>query len=98
MVIFPIGPLFCSDAEWFLAKGDYAHKDLLWDQERAFSYLDRSRHLLVPRHADEVHEDEKLLLPLSVYGFVLRNRKWGNNVTFPPRKVVANNQRSFTES
>ena len=38
--------------------------------------------MLSLRSADSLLEDEKLLLPLTVYGFVLRTRSWGSDVTF----------------
>ena len=60
--------------------GDKAHNDLEFDQNRAFTYLDQSKDALRLRTADALLEDEKPLLPLSVYGFVLRTRKWGNKV------------------
>ncbi|KAL3420930.1 hypothetical protein PVAG01_07375 [Phlyctema vagabunda] len=58
--------------------GDVAHKDLDWDQKRAFHYLESNRHLFSLRKSNELLENEKILLPFFVYGFVLRSRKWAS--------------------
>lgn len=59
---------------------DVIHKDLVFDESRASTNFRANRNILGLRPASELAEEEKLLLPYSVYGFVLRSRRWGEHL------------------
>ncbi|KAI1871770.1 hypothetical protein JX265_005756 [Neoarthrinium moseri] len=46
------------------------------DQLRLDSYLQNHSYLLGPRKRDELAEDDLILLPDQVHGYILRNRQW----------------------
>lgn len=56
--------------------GDRIQKDLEMDKLDLNSYLRDHGRLLGPRRADEISEDERVILPHCIYGFVLRSRQW----------------------
>ena len=56
--------------------GDRIQKDLEMDKLDLNSYLRDHGRLLGPRRADEILEDERVILPHCIYGFVLRSRQW----------------------
>jgi uncharacterized protein YlxP (DUF503 family) len=55
---------------------DIAFKDLQMDQTELSSYLQENAKLLGPRQAAELTEEDQMLLPNWVFGFVLRSRQW----------------------
>jgi hypothetical protein len=55
---------------------DRIQKDLEMDKLDLNSYLRDHGRLLGPRRADEISEDERIILPHCIYGFVLRSRQW----------------------
>ncbi|KAI1858927.1 uncharacterized protein JN550_012285 [Neoarthrinium moseri] len=55
---------------------DTIFKDLKMDQLRLDSYLQNHSYLLGPRKRDELAEDDLILLPDQVHGYILRNRQW----------------------
>jgi len=56
--------------------GDMIQKDLEMDILDLNSYVRDHGRLLGPRRADEISEDERVILPDCIYGFVLRSRQW----------------------
>jgi len=60
----------CCDNDWI-------HKDYGWDLQNEDQFFEEHKAILAPTaDMDEIEEDEKILLPPYVYGFVLRSRKW----------------------
>lgn len=60
----------CCDNDW-------VHKDYGWDFQNEERFLDEHKAILAPTtDTDDIDEEEKVLLPPYVYGFVLRSRKW----------------------
>lgn len=55
---------------------DTVFKDQLMDEKRAALFTQNNAQLLGPREKEELTEDDLLLLPDRVHGFVLRNRQW----------------------
>lgn len=55
---------------------DIIFKDLDLEQQNLNTYLRENSHLMGPRKTQELEEDEHMLLPHWVYGFVLRSRQW----------------------
>ncbi|KAI4595224.1 hypothetical protein KJ359_007200 [Pestalotiopsis sp. 9143b] len=55
---------------------DTVFKDHLMDEKRAALFTQNNGQLLGPRKKEELTEDDLLLLPDRVHGFVLRNRQW----------------------
>ncbi|KAI1357297.1 hypothetical protein F5Y08DRAFT_177537 [Xylaria arbuscula] len=56
--------------------GDFGFKDLNIDEQNTNEYFQRNQHLLSGRKADELDNDDLILLPCDIHGFVLRNRQW----------------------
>jgi hypothetical protein len=56
---------------------DLVHKDYNWDLQHEDKFLEDRKAVLAPTtDASDLEDDEKLLLPPYVYGFILRSRKW----------------------
>jgi hypothetical protein len=55
---------------------DYIFKDLEIGKLDLSTYLRENSHLLSPRKGQDLKEEERILLPYWVYGFVLRTRQW----------------------
>ncbi|KAK3318705.1 hypothetical protein B0H66DRAFT_248120 [Apodospora peruviana] len=55
---------------------DRIQKDLEMDKLDLNSYLRDHGRLLGPRRVDEISEDERVILPHCIHGFVLRSRQW----------------------
>ncbi|RWA05708.1 hypothetical protein EKO27_g9393 [Xylaria grammica] len=55
---------------------DVAFKDLDMDDTNVSHFLRRDQHMLSPREATDLEDEDLMLLPCSVHGFVLRNRQW----------------------
>lgn len=55
---------------------DIAFKDLKMDETRLSAFLGNNLRMLAPRKADGLLNEEIMLLPHWVYGFVLRSRQW----------------------
>lgn len=59
-------------------------KDEKTDEMRVATYWRENRQLLAPREAEELTEEDYILLPSWVYGFVLRTRRWSkHSIAFP---------------
>ena len=56
--------------------GDIIHKDLELDQLELGNYLHEHSHYLGPRTQAELDDEDLMMLPHWVYGFVLRSRRW----------------------
>ncbi|KAK7752622.1 hypothetical protein SLS62_005391 [Diatrype stigma] len=71
-------PTYChhNRVEEGCCGGDVADKDLELDRVELSKYFQDSGHLLSPRKEEELDEEELILLPHWVYGFVLRSRMW----------------------
>lgn len=53
------------------------HKDYSWDKELEGMFMEDHKGFLAPTSdMNEIEDEEKILLPPHVYGFVLRSRKW----------------------
>jgi hypothetical protein len=60
---------------------DYIWEDHRYEQMRASEFMDQlDSELEKLQHASDLTEDQMILLPDKVYGFVLRNRKWGESL------------------
>lgn len=60
----------CCDNDW-------VHKDYGWELQYEEQLLDEHKLILAPTtDVADIEDDEKILLPPYVYGFVLRSRKW----------------------
>ncbi|CAN9363871.1 unnamed protein product [Alternaria alternata] len=56
---------------------ELVHKDYGWDMQHEERYMEDHRFDLEPMtDPNDLDDDERLLLPPFVYGFVLRSRKW----------------------
>lgn len=56
---------------------DWIHKDYSWQSKAEDNFLEEYKAMLVPTtDPDDLTDEEKLLLPPYVYGFVLQSRKW----------------------
>jgi hypothetical protein len=55
---------------------DCIFKDLEMDELDLSTYLRENSRLLEPRKGQDLSEEERILLPHWVYGFVLRTRQW----------------------
>ncbi|KAI1274636.1 hypothetical protein F5Y07DRAFT_401118 [Xylaria sp. FL0933] len=55
---------------------DVAFKDLDMDDMSVNRFVQRSQHMLSPRKAACLEDEDLMLLPREVHGFVLRNRQW----------------------
>lgn len=58
---------------------DTIQKDLELDKTITDEYIRNTAHELKQFLLDELTEEDKILLPHFVYGFVLRSRKWGQS-------------------
>jgi len=60
----------CCDNDW-------VHKDYAWDLQHEDHFFDEHKSILIPTtDPNDIDDEEKILLPPYVYGFVLRSRKW----------------------
>ena len=60
----------CCDNDW-------VHKDYNWELQYEDEFFDGHKAVLTPTEdPNDLEDEEKLLLPPYVYGFVLRSRKW----------------------
>lgn len=57
-------------------RSDIAFKDLDMDDNNLNEFFRENQHILDPRTADELDDDDLMLLPRDIHGFVLRNRQW----------------------
>lgn len=55
---------------------DFVAKDLTMDQENLSTYMNSNSSIFGPRQATELEDDDLILLPDCVHGYVLRNRQW----------------------
>lgn len=56
---------------------DFIHKDYDWESLREEQFFDEHKTILAPTiDPDDIDDEEKILLPPFVYGFVLRSRRW----------------------
>ncbi|KAI0427951.1 hypothetical protein F5Y09DRAFT_314758 [Xylaria sp. FL1042] len=55
---------------------DIAFRDLDMDDMNVNRFIQRSQHMLSPRKATDLEDEDLMLLPCDVHGFVLRNRQW----------------------
>lgn len=55
---------------------DIAFKDLDMDDKHVNQYFRENQHMLNARTANELNDDDLMLLPSYIHGFVLRNRQW----------------------
>ena len=68
-----VDPLSCFHCYY-----DYIWEDYRYEQMRASAYMEQlDSELEKLQHAGDLTPDQIILLPDKVYGFVLRNRKWG---------------------
>ncbi|KAI0874099.1 hypothetical protein GGS24DRAFT_501119 [Hypoxylon argillaceum] len=56
--------------------GDFAFKDHLIDDLIVNHFMQQSQHMLTRRKAADLEEEDLMLLPHDLYGFILRNRQW----------------------
>ena len=56
--------------------GDIVHKDLELDYVDRGNYLHEHSHYLGPRNEADLDDEDLMMLPHWVYGFVLRSRRW----------------------
>jgi hypothetical protein len=69
----------------------HCHDDYIWDdhryeQMRASEYMDQlDLELGKLQRASDLTPDQIVLLPDRVFGFVLRNRKWGQSIISTPQ-------------
>ncbi|RDL36239.1 Uncharacterized protein BP5553_06851 [Venustampulla echinocandica] len=60
----------CCDNDW-------VHKDYTWQLQYEDQFFDEHKAILAPTtDLVDIDDEEKVLLPHYVYGFVLRSRKW----------------------
>ena len=60
----------CCDNDW-------VHKDYSWQTESENAFFEDYKAVLTPTtDLEDIEDEEKLLLPPYVYGFVLQTRKW----------------------
>lgn len=53
------------------------HKDYFWDALHEQQFLNEHKTILAPTtDLDDLDDEEKILLPPFVYGFILRSRRW----------------------
>lgn len=53
------------------------HKDYDWELQREAQFFEEHKTILEPTtDPEDIDDEEKILLPPYVYGFVLRSRKW----------------------
>lgn len=56
---------------------DLVHKDYNWELQFEDEYLEDNNSVLSPTtNPHDLDDEEKLLLPPYIYGFILRSRKW----------------------
>ncbi|KAI0157023.1 hypothetical protein GGR57DRAFT_501403 [Xylariaceae sp. FL1272] len=55
---------------------DVAFKDLELDKRALTEFMQENQRMLGPRKAEELSEEDLMLLPHKVHGFILRNRQW----------------------
>lgn len=70
---------------------DVIHKDWEMDQLELSNYLRDSTRLFAPRKENELDEEELMLLPHWVHGFVLRSRRWAKMRTVDLSDVIFDN-------
>ncbi|KAI0453851.1 hypothetical protein F5B21DRAFT_478094 [Xylaria acuta] len=56
--------------------GDIGFKDLDMDDQTVNQFFQKSQHMLNSRTASELNDEDLMLLPRDIHGFVLRNRQW----------------------
>lgn len=60
----------CCDNDWI-------HKDYTWQSESENTFFEDYKTVLTPTiDPEDLNNDDKVLLPPFVYGFVLQSRKW----------------------
>jgi hypothetical protein len=70
------------------------HQDLEDDKQEALDWFSKNKHTLQP--PDDLtrpHDEDKILLPQHVFGFVLRSRKWGKQCSYIMKKDSVANAR-----
>ena len=66
---------FCSEDG--CCDNDFIHKDYDWESLREELFVDEHKTILAPTtDPNDIEDEEKILFPPFVYGFVLRSRRW----------------------